>query len=94
MNLSHIIYIFFQSLRYAFIGDVRGLGLFQGIEFIKKNSPVNDPIPHPELTKFLVDYMRYENVVVSRDGPAENVIKIKPPLVFSKGFIIIILILT
>lgn len=27
---------------------------------------------------------RYDRVIVSRDGPDENVIKIKPPLVFSR----------
>ena len=27
---------------------------------------------------------RYDRIIVSRDGPDENVIKIKPPLVFSK----------
>jgi 4-aminobutyrate aminotransferase-like enzyme len=69
--------------KYEWVGDVRGCGLFQGIEFVKKIS--NEIIqPHPILTKFLVDHLRYDRVIVSRDGPDENVIKIKPPLVFSK----------
>ncbi len=41
--------------------------------------------PNPHLTKFIVDFLRYNNVVISRDGPDENVIKVKPPLVFSKA---------
>ena len=65
------------------IGDVRGVGLFQGIEFVYNNKDVNLE-PHADLTKFLVDYLRYQRVIVSRDGPDANVIKIKPPLVFSK----------
>lgn len=70
----------------AWIGDVRGVGLFQGIEFIrdrKKLQGQQDNLqPYPELTKFLVDFLRYQRVIVSRDGPDENVIKVKPPLVF------------
>lgn len=66
------------------IGDVRGVGLFQGIEFNKKG-PNGSIDPHPELAKFCVDFLRYEKILVSRDGPDENVIKIKPPLVFSKS---------
>lgn len=67
---------------HPWVGDVRGWGLFQGIEIIRTDT--SDLVPYPELTKFLVDYLRYHRVIVSRDGPDENVIKIKPPLVFSK----------
>jgi len=76
----------FQPLvkKYDWVGDVRGMGLFQGVEFVKSKS--SDKLePYPELTKFVVDFMRYEKVIISRDGPDENVIKIKPPLVFSKA---------
>jgi ethanolamine-phosphate phospho-lyase len=66
------------------VGDVRGVGLFQGIEIVKDRHDVNNLQAHPDLTKFFVDYLRYQRVIVSRDGPDENVIKFKPPLVFSK----------
>jgi 4-aminobutyrate aminotransferase-like enzyme len=69
--------------QYLWVGDVRGSGLFQGIEFVHSCTSA-DLQPYPELTKFLVDYLRYQKVLVSRDGPDENVIKVKPPLVFSK----------
>lgn len=76
--------------KYDWIGDVRGQGLFQGVEFVKPIQLAADgkPIiiePYPELTKFVVDFLRYQFVIISRDGPDENVIKIKPPLVFSKA---------
>lgn len=80
-----------QALKkqHSWIGDVRGCGLFLGVEFINpsakgegKNSS-SSPVPYSKLTKFIVDHMRYDKVLVSRDGPDENVIKIKPPLVFS-----------
>lgn len=68
------------------LGEVRGLGLFLGIEFVR---PPNDltklPEPHPELAKFLVHYLMERRIIVSLDGPDENVIKLKPPLVFSKA---------
>jgi ethanolamine-phosphate phospho-lyase len=69
--------------KYDWVGDVRGVGLFQGVEFVKTKN-TDDLQPHPDLTKFLVDYLRYQRVIVSRDGPDGNVIKVKPPLVFSK----------
>lgn len=66
------------------IGDVRGIGLFMGIEFVKDNKSV-DIVPNGELTKFLVNHMKVASKVISaRDGKDKNVIKIKPPLVFSK----------
>lgn len=77
-----------QSLvdRYEWVGEARGCGLFQGVEFVRCKSKVNSDSfldPFPELAQFLVDYLRYRHIIVSRDGPSENVIKIKPPLVFS-----------
>eukprot|EP00428_Durinskia_dybowskii_P062451 CAMPEP_0170378946 /NCGR_PEP_ID=MMETSP0117_2-20130122/13078_1 /TAXON_ID=400756 /ORGANISM="Durinskia baltica, Strain CSIRO CS-38" /LENGTH=527 /DNA_ID=CAMNT_0010634347 /DNA_START=118 /DNA_END=1701 /DNA_ORIENTATION=+ len=69
--------------KYDWVGDVRGSGLFQGIEFVRTKK-AEDLQPHPDLTKFLVDYLRYQRIIVSRDGPDGNVIKVKPPLVFSK----------
>jgi len=69
--------------KYDWVGDVRGVGLFQGIEFIKSRKN-NNLEPHADLCKFVVDFLRYQRVIVSRDGPDENVIKVKPPMVFSK----------
>lgn len=71
------------------VGDIRGQGLFLGIEFvypidtnkIDHNGNVHIE-PHGALCKFVVDYLRFSNIVISRDGPDENVIKIKPPMVF------------
>lgn len=69
--------------KYDWVGDVRGHGLFQGIEFVRtRTGPSLEP--YPELAKFVVDFLRYRRVIVSRDGPDENVVKVKPPLVFSK----------
>ena len=64
------------------IGDVRGQGLFLGVEFVRMDN--DEFIPLAGLCKFVVDYLMQDRVIVSRDGPDYNVIKIKPPLVFGK----------
>lgn len=79
--------------RYPCMGDVRGVGLFLGVEFIKTdasaegaegNEASSDIVPNGALCKFVVDYLRYKRIIASRDGPDGNVLKIKPPLVFSQ----------
>ncbi len=68
--------------RYAIVGDVRGRGLFLGIELVR------DPVtrePFAEACRYLVDRARARGVLLSADGPDRNVIKIKPPLVFGEN---------
>jgi ethanolamine-phosphate phospho-lyase len=59
------------------------MGLFLGVEFIEINKSHVDIVPHTKLCQFLVAFMMKERVLVSSDGPQNNVIKIKPPLCFS-----------
>ena len=69
---------------FAWIGDVRGLGFYQGVELIKtETDPGSDLRPHTELASFIVDFMLTQRIIVSRDGPHNNVLKIKPPMVFT-----------
>ena len=65
----------------SYISEVRGRGLFLGIDLIKDK---NNLLPDPKLAKKLINYMRNNGVLLSTDGPYDNVIKIKPPMVFSK----------
>jgi 4-aminobutyrate aminotransferase-like enzyme/Ser/Thr protein kinase RdoA (MazF antagonist) len=60
--------------RSPLITDVRGLGLFLGFE-----------MPHEREAAELVNRMKERGVLLSTDGPLHNVIKIKPPLVFSRA---------
>mmetsp|Transcript_42577 Transcript_42577/g.107631 ORF Transcript_42577/g.107631 Transcript_42577/m.107631 type:complete len:582 (-) Transcript_42577:869-2614(-) len=64
------------------VGDVRGCGLFLGIEVvIDKGS--KEPAPH--VADWIVAAcMRCHSVLLSTDGPDNNVIKIKPPLSFGR----------
>jgi 4-aminobutyrate aminotransferase-like enzyme/Ser/Thr protein kinase RdoA (MazF antagonist) len=64
---------------FPIIGDVRGQGLFLGFELNGKNKK-----PLGEKASCLVNRMRDFAILMSTDGPDHNVIKIKPPMVFSK----------
>lgn len=64
--------------KFSYIGDVRGEGLFLGIEFTTK-----DLKPLPELTSYVVQRMKEYRILMSIDGQDHNVLKIKPPLVFT-----------
>jgi 4-aminobutyrate aminotransferase-like enzyme len=63
---------------HAVIADVRGHGLFLGMEL---NGPSGQPLT--ELAFLLKNKLREHHILVSTDGPYENVIKIKPPLSFN-----------
>ncbi|MDG1899794.1 MAG: aminotransferase class III-fold pyridoxal phosphate-dependent enzyme [Phycisphaerales bacterium] len=60
------------------IGDVRGHGLFLGIDLVR-NRVTREPAP--EIAEGLVRSMAGCGILMSTDGPHGNVIKIKPPLV-------------
>jgi 4-aminobutyrate aminotransferase-like enzyme len=62
------------------IGDVRGKGLFVGFELVHDRET---RAPDAELATELVNRAATSGVLLSTDGPDHNVIKIKPPLVFS-----------
>ncbi len=77
---------YYQSLlkelqsRFNVIGDVRGSGLFIGVEIVKENS--NEP--NTALAQHIKNELRNANILISTDGPFDNVLKSKPPLCFSK----------
>jgi len=70
------------QFRYPQIGDVRGSGLFLGIDIVK--DPVSKEA-NTELAHKIKNVLKENFVLVSTDGPYDNVIKTKPPLCFSKG---------
>jgi 4-aminobutyrate aminotransferase-like enzyme/Ser/Thr protein kinase RdoA (MazF antagonist) len=62
------------------IGDVRGRGLFIGIDLIDdaQGSPATG------LAAAMVEGLRRRGILISADGPDANVLKIKPPMVISR----------
>ncbi|GLI69486.1 hypothetical protein VaNZ11_014119 [Volvox africanus] len=61
------------------LGDVRGLGLFLGIEVVRDKASKRHA---PATARWLKERMKARRVLLSTDGPYDNVLKIKPPLVF------------
>jgi 4-aminobutyrate aminotransferase-like enzyme len=62
------------------IGDVRGQGLFVGIELVTDRATRT---PDAARATELVNRAVERGVLLSTDGPDHNVIKLKPPMVFS-----------
>ena len=69
-----------ELLNYKFVGDIRGMGFFQGIDIVKSKRTRK---PAPDLAQDIRIQARLNGVLVSVDGVDRNVIKIKPPMVFN-----------
>ena len=67
--------------RYPLIGDVRGRGLFIGIELVEDRETLE---PATEKAGRVTNILREDAVLMSTDGPLDNVLKIKPPIVINK----------
>jgi len=67
--------------RHSLVGDVRGEGLFIGIELVRDRQTLE---PADRAAATMIEQMKERGVLLSTDGPFHNVIKIKPPLVFSR----------
>jgi 4-aminobutyrate aminotransferase-like enzyme/Ser/Thr protein kinase RdoA (MazF antagonist) len=66
--------------KHALIGDVRGAGLFLGVEFVLDRETRT---PAPRQARYIVNRLRDLGVLTGTDGPHENVIKLRPPLVLN-----------
>jgi 4-aminobutyrate aminotransferase-like enzyme/Ser/Thr protein kinase RdoA (MazF antagonist) len=66
--------------RHPLIGDVRGLGLYVGVELVLDRK---SRLPAGRHASYVAERMRDHHILISTDGPDHNVLKIKPPLVFS-----------
>jgi len=62
------------------VGDVRGAGLFAGVELVRDRQTLE---PADSEATFVVERMKDRGILLSTDGPFHNVIKIKPPMVFT-----------
>lgn len=66
---------------YDVIGDVRGSGLYYGVELVTDR---NSKAPDAPSTAKVVNGLRDRRILISTTGPGANVLKIRPPLVFSE----------
>lgn len=67
--------------KHSIIGDVRGHGLFVGAELVRDRQTREPAVP--EIDR-IVQQMKARGFLLSTDGPLHNVLKIKPPLVFTR----------
>lgn len=70
--------------QYPIIGHVRGSGLFMGIELIRDTDNLE---PAPEETRYIIERMKKRGFLLSSEGYLHNVIKIKPPIIFTKAHV-------
>ncbi|MDG2044718.1 MAG: aminotransferase class III-fold pyridoxal phosphate-dependent enzyme, partial [Maricaulis sp.] len=68
--------------RHAVIGDVRGCGLFLGIEMIKGDG---DTDPDMDRAIEVGNKLKDRGFLTSHAGRFENIVKIRPPLVFGEA---------
>jgi 4-aminobutyrate aminotransferase-like enzyme/Ser/Thr protein kinase RdoA (MazF antagonist) len=66
------------AAHHAVMGDVRGLGLFLGVEFVSDRDRRD---PAPWIAAFVVESLRARGVLAGTDGPHHNVLKLRGPLV-------------
>ncbi|MFI0367942.1 aminotransferase class III-fold pyridoxal phosphate-dependent enzyme [Actinomadura sp. 1N219] len=68
--------------RHPLIGDVRGQGFYSGVEFVldrESKEPASDE------TLIICERLKDEGVLVYPTGPAWNILKLKPPLTFTRA---------
>ncbi len=67
--------------RHEAVGDVRGSGLFLGVELVRSRETLE---PATDEAAYVVNRLRERGVLTGTDGPHHNVLKLRPPLVFSE----------
>jgi 4-aminobutyrate aminotransferase-like enzyme/Ser/Thr protein kinase RdoA (MazF antagonist) len=67
--------------RHAVIGDVRGLGLFLGIELVTDRTT---RAPATAFARAVCNGARRRGVLMGTEGPHDNVLKMRPPMIFSR----------
>ncbi|MCG8605711.1 aminotransferase class III-fold pyridoxal phosphate-dependent enzyme, partial [bacterium] len=61
------------------VGDVRGRGLFLGVEI------VDDGAPAPTIAREIIEEMRRRGGLIGITGWGKNLLKIRPPLCLTKA---------
>jgi 4-aminobutyrate aminotransferase-like enzyme len=78
---SHLLHRLHSLMdRHALIGDVRGSGLYLGVELVRDRNTL-EPATHE--ASEIINRMREAGVLIGTDGPFHNVLKIRPPMPFN-----------
>ncbi len=67
--------------KYPFVGDVRGTGLFLGIELVRDQESLE---PAGMEAAYIIERLREMKILAGTDGPHNNVLKIRPPMTFDR----------
>jgi 4-aminobutyrate aminotransferase-like enzyme len=67
--------------RHPLIGDVRGSGLFLGVDLVRDRAARH---PAPDQAAYLVNRLPECGILTGVDGPHHNVIKLRPPMTFHR----------
>ena len=67
--------------RHSIIGDVRGKGLYYGIELVGDRTGKD---PATAETSAVIEHMRRAGVLAAKIGQFGNIVKLRPPLVFNR----------
>ena len=68
--------------KHALVGDVRGSGLFLGLDLVVNRETRESA---PQQASYIVNRLRERGILAGTDGPYHNVIKLRPPLMFSQS---------
>ncbi|HVL68550.1 MAG TPA: aminotransferase class III-fold pyridoxal phosphate-dependent enzyme [Vicinamibacterales bacterium] len=68
------------TARHELVGDVRGRGLFLGIELVRDRATL---VPAAREAAVVVNRLRDRGILLGTDGPFHNVLKIRPPMPFA-----------
>ncbi len=68
--------------KYPLIGDVRGMGLMQGLELVKDRQ---SKAPATDEMKRLMDLCRNNGLIIGKGGLYGNCVRVSPPLICTKG---------
>lgn len=68
--------------RFPLVGDVRGSGLFLGVELVRDRTTLE---PADAEASYIANRMRDHGILLGTDGPFHNVVKIRPPMPFSEA---------
>ena len=67
--------------RHALVGDVRGSGLFLGVELVRDRETLE---PAGAEASYVANRLREMGILLGTDGPQHNVVKIRPPMPFGE----------
>lgn len=68
--------------RHPLFGDVRGSGLFLGVELVRDRATLE---PAGAEASWVANRMREHGILLGTDGPWHNVVKIRPPMPFDEA---------